>query len=71
VVGLWFSPGTPVSSTNKTDRKDISEILLSTPTVKIFPLDLFNRLWKDIAFIVDKQRVIATRSFSLYNVNLH
>jgi hypothetical protein len=25
--GLWFSPGTPVSSTNKTDRHDITEIL--------------------------------------------
>jgi hypothetical protein len=24
----WFSQGTPVSSTNKTDRNDITEILL-------------------------------------------
>ena len=24
----WFSPGTPVSSTNKTERHDITEILL-------------------------------------------
>jgi hypothetical protein len=28
VTGLWFSPGTPVSSTNKTDHHDITEILL-------------------------------------------
>jgi hypothetical protein len=28
VAGLWFSPGTPVSSTNKTDHHDIAEILL-------------------------------------------
>jgi hypothetical protein len=28
LVSLWFSPGTPVSSTNKTDRHDITEILL-------------------------------------------
>jgi hypothetical protein len=28
VAGLWFSPGTPVSSTNKTDCHDITEILL-------------------------------------------
>jgi len=28
VAGLWFSPGTLVSSTNKTDRHDIAEILL-------------------------------------------
>jgi len=27
-TGLWFSPGTPVSSNNKTDRHDITEILL-------------------------------------------
>jgi hypothetical protein len=26
--GRWFSPGTPVSSTTKTDRPDIAEILL-------------------------------------------
>jgi hypothetical protein len=25
----WFSPGTPVSSTNKTDRHDITEILVN------------------------------------------
>jgi hypothetical protein len=24
----WFSPGTPISSTGKTDRHDIAEILL-------------------------------------------
>jgi hypothetical protein len=28
VAGRWFSPGTPVSSTNKMDRPDITEILL-------------------------------------------
>jgi hypothetical protein len=28
VAGWWFSPGTQVSSTNKTDRHDITEILL-------------------------------------------
>jgi hypothetical protein len=28
VTGLWFSLGPPVSSTNKTDRHDITETLL-------------------------------------------
>ena len=28
MTGQWFSPGTSVSSTNKTDRHDITEILL-------------------------------------------
>ena len=27
-AGQWFSPGTPVSSTNKTDSHNITEILL-------------------------------------------
>jgi hypothetical protein len=27
-TGQWFSPCTPISSTNKTDRHDIAEILL-------------------------------------------
>jgi len=28
MAGRWFSPGTPVSFTNKTDHHDITEILL-------------------------------------------
>jgi hypothetical protein len=28
MASRWFSPGTPVSSTNKIDRHDITEILL-------------------------------------------
>ena len=27
-TGQWFSPSTPVSSTNKTDRYDIAKLLL-------------------------------------------
>jgi hypothetical protein len=27
-TGRWFFPGTPVSSTNKTDRHEVTEILL-------------------------------------------
>jgi hypothetical protein len=30
-TGRWFSQGPPVSSTNKTDRHDITEILLKVP----------------------------------------
>jgi hypothetical protein len=29
--GRWFSPGTPASSTTKTGRNDIAEILLKVP----------------------------------------
>ena len=43
-TGQWFSPGTPVSSTNKTDRQDITEIFLKlalnivTKIVQALPL---------------------------------
>jgi hypothetical protein len=28
ITGQWFSSGTPISSNNKTDRNDITEILM-------------------------------------------
>ena len=39
VTGQWFSPGTPVSSTNKTDHHEITEILLKVAlnTITITP----------------------------------
>ena len=40
-TGLWFSPGTTVSSTNKTDRLDIAEILL-TVVLNTITLVLFS-----------------------------
>jgi hypothetical protein len=36
-TGQWFSLGTPVSSTNKTDRHDITEILLKVVLNTINP----------------------------------
>ena len=36
----FFSPGTPISSKNKTDRHDITEILLKV-ALNIIPLTLF------------------------------
>jgi len=35
VTGQWFSPGTLVSSTNKTDRNDTTEILLKVALITI------------------------------------
>jgi hypothetical protein len=37
VTGRWFSPGPPVSSTNKTDHHDITEILLKAALDTIKP----------------------------------
>jgi hypothetical protein len=36
-TGQWFSPGTPVSFTNKTDRQDVTEILLKVELSTIKP----------------------------------
>jgi len=47
-TGQWFSPGTPVYSTNKTDRYDIAKILLNV-TLNTITLTLFqiqsNPIW--------------------------
>ena len=37
----WFSPGTPVSSRSKTDRLDITKILLKVALSTIKPIELF------------------------------
>jgi hypothetical protein len=39
-AGQWFSLGSPVSSTNKTDRHDISEILLKVSLNTIKPTNV-------------------------------
>ena len=31
----WFSPGTPVSSNNKTDRQEVAEVLLKVTLITI------------------------------------
>jgi hypothetical protein len=56
----WFSPGTPVSSTNKTDRYDITEILLKVAlnTLTINPvyiqLDIDNVPRWDENFVIQQ-----------------
>jgi hypothetical protein len=41
-TGRLFSPGTPVSSTNKTDRHDIAEILLKVALSTITQTPYYN-----------------------------
>jgi len=53
-AGRWFSPGTPVSSTNKTDRHNITDMLLKvalntiTLTLLYVILDVNLRKWKTV-----------------------
>ena len=44
-AGWWFSPGTPVSSTNKIDRHDITEILLKVALDTIKPSFVMVDIW--------------------------
>ena len=44
VKDLWFSPGTPVSSTNKTDRLDIAEILLKVALNTIYHKTIYSNI---------------------------
>ena len=46
-TGRWFSPGTPVSSTNKTDLHDITEIL-SKVALNTTNLSLLHVYYKNI-----------------------
>ena len=41
MAGQWYSPGTPVSSTNKTNCHDITEILLKVALNTITPVLIF------------------------------
>jgi hypothetical protein len=57
-TGWWFSPGPPVSSTNKTDRHDITEILLKC--IKTY-----------ISCIIFTEQNLDTRIRNLLNVLQH
>jgi hypothetical protein len=49
MTGLWFSPGTPVFSTNKTDHHDIADALLKMAFNNMTPTpSSFRRLIKEI-----------------------
>ena len=60
-TGWWFSPGTPVSYTNKTDCHDITEILLkvalNTITYRSLLGNKFQYNWHKICSIADYDRL--------------
>ena len=53
-AGQWFSPGTPVSSTNKTDHHDITEILLKVVwnTIKPTNRNTLNEINYDYVIVI-------------------
>ena len=63
-VGRWFSPGTPVSSSNKTDRHDITEILLKVALSTINQINLNEPHWK-------LTKIFRLSSFKDINLQVH
>jgi len=49
-AGQWFSPGTPVSSTNNTDHHDITEILLKVALNTINQTEIKFKLLKHSSY---------------------
>jgi hypothetical protein len=58
-AGWWFSPGTSVSSINKTDRNHITEILLkvalNTITLTLTPIHILCSYWKFYLYHLQKK----------------
>jgi hypothetical protein len=72
VAGRWFSLGTPVFSTNKTDRHDIIKILLKVPlntiSITLFKCILFwvqNGWWYSVL-----PNIIGIPSFEMMGDNV-
>ena len=51
-TGRWFSPGHPVSSTNKTDRQDIPDILLKVALNTIKQPKQTNKQFNQLTVVV-------------------
>jgi hypothetical protein len=56
--GWWFSPGTPASSTAKTGRHDIAEILLKVALSTINESIILDFAWRTDLIISDSKKDI-------------
>jgi hypothetical protein len=56
--GRWFSPGTPASSTAKTGRHDIAEILLKVALSTINESIILDFAWRTDLIISDSKKDI-------------
>jgi hypothetical protein len=68
--GRWFSPGTPASSTTKTGRHDIAEILLKVALNTINPnqSNQFQQKWPRDDFCTIKRKLV---SYEIYNIGIN
>jgi hypothetical protein len=61
-TGRWFSPGPPVSSTNKTDRNDITEALLKVAFNTIKQANAILRIWSRSGLYFSRKILLVTLS---------
>jgi hypothetical protein len=62
-AGMWFSPGTLVSSTNKTGRHDITEILLKVALIKHNnPTSVYLLTWFNFVLLMHINSIKSTSS---------
>jgi hypothetical protein len=64
--GRWFSPGTPASSTTKTGRQDIAEILLKVALSTINQIKSIKSTFLPINYISKLKRFILEYSIHHY-----
>jgi hypothetical protein len=79
-TGQWFSPGNPVSSTNKTDHHDITEILLKVAlsvlnqqTIrKLLSVLMYNKKKNQIStqIVISLKSTCLWRNTICYNINI-
>jgi hypothetical protein len=70
-TGWWFSPGSPVSSTNKTDCHDITEILLKV-VLNIITTTMGREIYSYTKNVCTMYHTIrATKVPAYYNLNVY
>jgi hypothetical protein len=62
--GRWFSPGTPASSTTKTGRHDIAELLLKVA------LNTINQSINHVNNVLQSVHAITTKTTKIVDVSL-
>ena len=62
----WFSPGIPVSSTNKTDHDDITEILVKV-VLNAITLALINGIYETSMTFLSNVHVVVSTLFMFIN----
>jgi len=70
-TGWWFSPGSPVSSTNKTDLHDINEILVNVAlnTIKQINTQTIGNQWLSLLkFGVHFLYLVRCNGYSLHDI---